>query len=68
MHPPLKLRIPLAAAEFEALTPPLLLLPGESLERYQPMRHAIFAERAPRSAIDWLLAIDGVELTWETQR
>jgi hypothetical protein len=32
------------------------------------MRQAIFAEIAPRSAIDWLLAIDMVELSWDIQR
>ncbi|MCK1643004.1 hypothetical protein IVA95_36960 [Bradyrhizobium sp. 157] len=55
-------------AELEALSPPPLLLPGESLEKYQLMRQAIFAELAPQSAIEWLLAIDMVELSWEIQR
>jgi hypothetical protein len=32
------------------------------------MRQAIFADLAPRSAIEWLLAIDVVELSWEIQR
>ncbi|WP_245474792.1 hypothetical protein [Bradyrhizobium sp. Leo121] len=32
------------------------------------MRSVIFAEIAPRSAIEWLLAIDVVELSWEIQR
>ena len=32
------------------------------------MRQAIFAELAPRSVIEWLLAIDVVELSWEIQR
>jgi hypothetical protein len=54
--------------EFEALLPPPLLLPGESLQKYQLMRHAIFEEIAPRTAIEWLLAIDVVELSWEIQR
>lgn len=52
----------------EALAPPPLLLPGESLKRYQILRHAILAELAPQSAIEWLLAIDIVELSWEIQR
>jgi hypothetical protein len=43
-------------------------LPGESPERYQALRLAIFADLAPRSAIEWLLAIDIVELSWEIQR
>ncbi|WP_369722547.1 hypothetical protein AB8Z38_00370 [Bradyrhizobium sp. LLZ17] len=54
--------------EFEALAAPPLLLPGESLEHYQMLRHAIFADLAPRSAIEWLLAIDIAELSWEIQR
>ncbi|WP_439374568.1 hypothetical protein [Bradyrhizobium sp. DASA03120] len=54
--------------EFEALVPPPLLLPGESLEHYQALRQAIFADLAPRSAIEWLLAIDIAELSWEIQR
>ncbi len=54
-------------AELEVLTPPLLL-PGESLERYQGLRQAIFADLAPRSIIEWLLAIDVAELSWEIQR
>ncbi|WP_247385485.1 MULTISPECIES: hypothetical protein [unclassified Bradyrhizobium] len=54
--------------EFEALAPPPLLLPGESLEHYKVLRQAIFADLAPRSAIEWLLAIDVAELSWEIQR
>jgi len=52
----------------EALAPPPMLLPGESLKTYQILRHAIFAEIAPRSAIEWLLTIDIVELAWEIKR
>src|SRR5262249_47895166 len=44
------------------------LLPGESLEHYQRLRQAIFEDLAPRSAIEWLLVIDVVELSWEIQR
>jgi hypothetical protein len=44
--------------EFEVLAPPPLLLPGEHLDHYQTLRQAIFADLAPRSAIEWLLAID----------
>ena len=54
--------------EFEALAPPPLLLPGESREHYLMLRQAIFADLAPRSAIEWLLAIDVAELSWEIQR
>lgn len=42
--------------------------PWENLERYQALRQAIFADLAPRSAIEWLLAIDVAELSWEIQR
>jgi hypothetical protein len=35
---------------------------GESLEHYQSLRQAIFADLAPRSAIEWLLVIDVAEL------
>ncbi|MGY4334520.1 hypothetical protein ACVWWG_008937 [Bradyrhizobium sp. LB7.2] len=55
-------------AEFEVLAPPPLLLPGENLEHYKALRQAIFADLAPRSAIEWLLAIDVAELSWEIQR
>lgn len=54
--------------EFEVLAPPPLLLPGENLEHYHALRQAIFADLAPRSAIEWLLAIDVAELSWEIQR
>lgn len=54
--------------EFEALAPPPLLLPGEHLDHYLALRQAIFADLAPRSAIEWLLALDIVELSWEIQR
>ncbi|MGY8685688.1 hypothetical protein Q2941_49475 [Bradyrhizobium sp. UFLA05-153] len=50
------------------MAPPPLLLPGERLEHYQALRQAIFADLAPRSAIEWLLAIDIAELSWEIQR
>ncbi|MGY8662701.1 hypothetical protein Q3C01_10065 [Bradyrhizobium sp. UFLA05-109] len=54
--------------EFEVLAPPPLLLPGERLDHYQALRQVIFADLAPRSAIEWLLAIDIAELCWEIQR
>src|SRR5207249_734152 len=54
--------------ELEVLAPSPLLLPGESREHYQALRQAIFADLAPRSAIEWLLAIDIAELSWEIQR
>lgn len=44
--------------EFEALRPAPQLLPGESLDHYQALQAAIFQDIAPRSAIEWLLAID----------
>jgi hypothetical protein len=52
----------------EELAPPPSLLPGESLERYQFMRRAIFSDIAPASAMEWLIAIDVVELSWEIER
>lgn len=54
--------------EFQALSPPPLLLPGESLEHYHELRQAIFNDLAPKSAIEWLLAIDVAEVSWEIQR
>lgn len=59
---------PTLPEELDSLSAPPLLLPGESLERYELLRRAIFADLAPRSAIEWLLAIDVVELSWEIQR
>ena len=44
------------------------MLPGERLDHYHALRQAIFAGLAPRSAIEWLLAIDVAELSWEIQR
>ncbi|MGY4406869.1 hypothetical protein [Bradyrhizobium sp. USDA 3315] len=54
--------------ELEALMPAPLLLPGESLEGYHLLQQAVFADIAPRSALEWLLAIDIAELTWEIRR
>lgn len=50
------------------MAPPPALLPGESIERYQLMRRAILSDIAPKSAIEWLLAVDVVELSWEIER
>jgi hypothetical protein len=55
-------------AELEVLTPPPPLLPGENLQHYEALRRAIFADIAPHSALEWLLAIDVAELSWEIQR
>lgn len=54
--------------DLAALAPAPALLPGESIERYQLMRQAILADVAPKSAIEWLLAVDIVELSWEIER
>ncbi|WP_456674888.1 hypothetical protein [Bradyrhizobium sp. RDM12] len=54
--------------EFDSLSPPPLLLPGEDPERYRTLRQAIFDDLAPQLAIEWLLAIDVAELSWEMQR
>jgi len=59
---------PTLPVAFEALAPPPELLPGERLDDYHALRQAIFADLAPRSAIEWLLAIDVAELSWEIQR
>ena len=50
-------------AEFEALCPPPQLLPGEDIDHYHALRAAIFRDLEPRSAIEWLLAIDVAELS-----
>ncbi|SCB42487.1 hypothetical protein GA0061098_1009125 [Bradyrhizobium shewense] len=55
---PRELTVTALPVEFESLAPPPLLLPGEQLEHYQALRQAIFADLAPRSAIEWLLAIE----------
>src|ERR1700743_787755 len=46
-------------SDLEALAPPPLLLPGESLQRYQMTRRVIMIELGPRSVIEWLLATCG---------
>jgi hypothetical protein len=54
---------PFGTARSVALPSPLefeALLPGEAAPGY--------LRRAPRSAIEWLLAIDLVKLSWEIQR
>ncbi|WP_247325238.1 hypothetical protein [Bradyrhizobium sp. 141] len=55
-------------SEFEALCPPPQLLPGENIDHYHAVQAAIFRDIAPQSAIEWLLAIDIAELSWEMQR
>ncbi|MCP1970836.1 hypothetical protein [Bradyrhizobium elkanii] len=59
---------PTLPVEFEVLAPPPLLLPGERLDQYHALRQAIFDDLAPRSAIEWLHAVDIAELSWEIQR
>jgi hypothetical protein len=54
--------------DLAALAPDPALLPAESMERYLFMREAILADIAPQSAIEWLLAIDVIELSWEIER
>lgn len=61
-------QLAVAALQLEALIPAPLLLPGESLEAYHLLRQAVFADIAPRSALEWLRAIDIVELSWEIRR
>lgn len=54
--------------EFEVLCPLPQLLPGESIEQYHALQSIIFQDIAPRSAVEWLLAIDIAELSWEMLR
>ena len=54
--------------QFEALCPPPQLLPGEKIDHYQALQAVIFRDLAPQSAVEWLLAIDIAELSWEIQR
>jgi hypothetical protein len=58
----------LSPEDLATLAPPPGLLPGESLERYHFMRQAIVSDIAPQSAIEWLLVIDIIELSWEIER
>ncbi len=55
-------------AELEILAPTPLLLPGESREQYETLRQMIFADIAPQSTVEWLLATDVAELSWEIRR
>jgi hypothetical protein len=55
-------------ADLAALTPSPTLLPGESMDRYRLMRGAILSDLSPTSAIEWLIAVDVVELSWEIER
>jgi hypothetical protein len=72
MNAPVSLNQPhsgsLVPSEFEALCPPPQLLPGENINQYHAVRAAIFRDIGPQSAIEWLLAIDIAELSWEMQR
>lgn len=54
--------------QFEALCPLPQLLPGESIDHYHALQAAIFRDIAPETAVEWLLAIDIAELSWEMQR
>lgn len=65
---PADILTPALEQDFAALAPPPALLPGESIERYQLMRQAILSDIAPKSAIEWLLAVDVIELSWEIER
>ncbi|WP_446481674.1 hypothetical protein [Bradyrhizobium sp. CAR08] len=55
-------------SEFETLCPLHQLLPGENIDQYHALQAAIFRDLGPQSAIEWLLAIDTAELSWEMQR
>lgn len=58
----------LVPVEFQALCLSPQLLPGESQGHYTALQAVIFRDLAPRSAIEWLLAIDIAELSWEMHR
>lgn len=72
MNGPVDLRKPHPASvlppQYEALSPPPQLLPGESIDHYQALQAAIFRDLDPKSAIEWLLAIDIAEFSWEIRR
>ncbi|WP_247367163.1 hypothetical protein [Bradyrhizobium sp. 18] len=72
MNGPVSLPPPQSAivlpSEFEALCPPPQLLPGENIDHYHAVQAAIFRDIDPQSAIEWLLAIDIADLSWEMQR
>lgn len=53
---------------FQALCPLPQLLPGENIDHYYALQEVIFRDLAPRTAIEWILAIDIAELSWEMQR
>ncbi|MCP3391775.1 hypothetical protein NLM27_23570 [Bradyrhizobium sp. CCGB12] len=72
MNGPVSLAQPQPASvlpsQFEALCPPPQLLPGENINHYHALQGAIFSDLEPQSAVEWLLAIDIAELSWEMQR
>ncbi|MDF0578900.1 hypothetical protein [Bradyrhizobium yuanmingense] len=72
MNDPVDLRKPHPASvsppQFEALCPPPQLLPGENIDHYRTLQAVIFRDLDPQSAVEWLLAIDIAELSWEMQR
>lgn len=72
MNAPAKSPLPfdpaLSNESLAVLAPPPTILPGESVERYYVMREAILSDIAPASALEWLVAMDVVELSWEIER
>lgn len=71
MNGPVNLPQPQSASllppQFAALCPTPQLLPGENIDHYLALQ-AVIRDLDPRSAIEWLLAIDIAELSWEMQR
>ncbi len=72
MNGPVSLAQPRTASvlppQFEALSSAPHLLPGESIDHYHALQTTMFRDLDPQSAIEWLLAIDIAELSWEMQR
>lgn len=72
MNGPVNLPQPQSASllppQFAALCPTPQLLPGENIDHYLALQAVIFRDLDPQSAIEWLLAIDIAELSWEMQR
>jgi hypothetical protein len=54
--------------ELTPFTEPSCLLPGESLRDFQAIRQMMIEDIQPATNIEWLWALDLVELSWEILR